>query len=105
MAKTPKEDKDALGDPFEFIFGEPSDKKKRGKEPPTELKPKPPEPKPSLQTIGMTDCSVCRAEVSVVLTRAGHPFTACGKCGARTFYNSRVAIDILKRNLRELDHD
>ena len=31
--------------------------------------------------------------------------TACGKCGARTFYNSRVAIDILKRNMRELDHD
>ena len=23
---------------------------------------------------------------------------------ARTFYNSRVAIDILERNMRELDH-
>jgi hypothetical protein len=39
-----------------------------------------------------------------VLTRSGHPFTACGKCGARTFYNSRIAIEILKRKMREL-HD
>ena len=100
-----KQDKDYFGNPFEFKFAGPSDKKKREKEPPTELKAKLPEPKPSLLTIGMTDCSVCQAEVSVVLTRAGHPFTACGKCGARTFYNSRVAIDILKRNLRELDHE
>src|SRR5262249_19321248 len=58
------------------------------------------QPKPSLETIGMTDCSVCKAEVSVVLTRSGHPFTACGKCGARTFYNSRRAIDILQRQMR-----
>jgi hypothetical protein len=105
MAKAPKQDKDSYENPFEFNFGGPSDKKKREKEPPTELKPKLPELKPSLQTIGMTDCSVCRAEVSVVLTRTGHPFTACGKCGARTFYNSRVAIEILKRNMRELDHE
>ncbi len=104
MAKAPKEDKDSHGDAFELIFG-PSDKAKRKEKAPAEQKPKPPDPKPSLQTIGMTDCSVCRAEVSIVLTRSGHPFTACGKCGARTFYNSRVAIDILKRNLRELDHD
>ncbi len=74
-------------------------------ESPAEQKPKPPEPKPSLQTIGLTECSVCRTEVSVVLTRSGHPFTACGKCGARTFYNSRIAIEILKRNTRELDHE
>ena len=104
MAKAPEEDKDSQGGVFEFIFG-PSDKEKGKEEAPAEQKPKPPEPKPSLQTIGMTNCSVCRAEVSVVLTRSGHPFTACGKCGARTFFNSRVAIDILKRNMRELDHD
>jgi len=104
MANVPKEDKHSHGDVFELIFG-PSDKEKRKEEALAEQKPKLPEPKPSLQTIGMTDCSVCRAEVSVVLTRSGHPFTACGKCGARTFYNSRVAIDILKRKMLELDHD
>jgi hypothetical protein len=74
-------------------------------ESPAEQKSKPPDPKPSLQTIGLTECSVCRTEVSVVLTRSDHPFTACGKCGARTFYNSRIAIEILKRNMRELDHE
>ena len=37
-----------------------------------------------------------------VLTRSGQPFTACGKCGARTLYNSRIAIQILKRHMREL---
>lgn len=104
MAKAPKDDKDSHRDPFEFIFGR-SDNEKREQEPPGEQKPKLPEPKPTLQTIGMTDCSVCRAEVSVVLTRSGHPFTACGKCGARTFYNPRVAIDILKRSMRELAHE
>ena len=105
MAKAPKQDKDSHGDVFDFIFGGPSDKEKRKEEALAEHKSKLPEPKPSLQAIGMTDCSVCQAEVGVVLTRSGHPFTACGKCGARTFYNSRVAIDILKRNMRELDHE
>jgi DNA-directed RNA polymerase subunit RPC12/RpoP len=104
MAKAPKQGKESHGDVFERIFGHP-DTEKRNEEALAEQKPNPPEPKPSLQTIGMTDCSVCGAEVSAVLTRSNHPFTACGKCGARTFYNSRVAIDILKRNLRELDHD
>jgi len=69
-----------------------------------EAKPQPPDPKPSLQTIGLTQCSVCQAEVGVVLTRSGHPFTACGRCGARTFYNSRIAIEILKRHMRRFDH-
>jgi len=104
MAKSPKEDKDSYGDIFDSTFA-PSKKTKRKEETAVEQKPKSPDPKPSLQTIGMIDCSVCRAEVSVVLTRSDHPFTACGKCGARTFYNSQVAIDILKRNMRELDHD
>jgi hypothetical protein len=61
-----------------------------------------PKPRPSLETIGMADCSVCKAEVSVVLTRSGHPFTACGKREARTFFNSRVAIDILQRQMRSV---
>lgn len=65
-------------------------------------KTKPSEPKPSLETIGMSKCSVCGQEVSVMLTRTHHPFTACGRCGARTFYNSRVAIDILKNRLRKV---
>jgi hypothetical protein len=86
------------------FFLKPAEKEKkeeaRGPE-----KPKPPDPQPTLKTIGLTDCSVCRTECSVVLTRSGHPFTACGKCGARTFYNSRVAIEILKRKTRELDDE
>jgi len=66
---------------------------------------KPSEPKPSLETIGMSKCSVCGQEVSVMLTRTHHPFTACGRCGARTFYNSQVAIQILKRRLKRLKGD
>ncbi len=63
---------------------------------------RPSEPKPSLETIGMTKCSVCGQEVSVMLTRTHHPFTACGRCGARTFYNSAVAIALLKKRLRKV---
>ncbi len=103
MAKAPNEDKDSRKSEMQFSLTPPG--KEKEEETPAEQGPKPPEPKPSLRTIGMTDCSVCRAEVSVVLTRTDHPFTACGKCGARTFYNSHVAIGILKRNMRELDHD
>jgi hypothetical protein len=83
------------------FFLKTADKEKEEEAKDTE-KPKPPDPKPSLKTIGLTDCSVCRTECGVVLTRSGHPFTACGKCGARTFYNSHVAIQILKRHTREL---
>ena len=68
-------------------------------------KPKPPDPQASLETIGLTDCSVCGREVSVMLTKTHHPFTACGRCGARTFYNSQVAIHILKRHLRKIQSD
>ena len=68
-----------------------------------EGKPRPNEPQPSLETIGLTECSVCSQECSVMLTKTRHPFTACGRCGARTFYNSRVAILILKRRLREVE--
>ncbi len=68
-------------------------------------KAKPSEPKPSLETIGMSKCSVCSHECSVMLTRTHHPFTACGWCGARTFYNSLVAIQILKRRLKRLKGD
>lgn len=66
---------------------------------------RPSEPQPSLETIGLTDCSVCGQEVSVMLTKTRHPFTACGRCGARTFYNSRVAIILLKDRLREVKVD
>lgn len=86
-----------------FFLTPPDKNKKDDKEEiPAAEKPKAPDPQPSLKTIGLTDCSVCESECSVVLTRSGHPFTACGKCGARTFYNSRVAIDLLKRRTREL---
>lgn len=95
MAKPEKEDKKP------FFFLKSADKHKKEEAAGVD-KPKPPDPQPSLKTIGLTDCSVCRTECSVVLTRSGHPFTACGKCGARTFYNSRIAIDILKRQMREL---
>jgi hypothetical protein len=101
MAKTPKEDKKRQGGRFRLSFG-PPDRDKTEENDGGE-KPKPQDPQPSLKTIGLTDCSVCGSECSVVLTRSGHPFTACGKCGARTFYNSRVAIQILKRHLRELE--
>jgi hypothetical protein len=103
MSKAPKRDKLSRKSMFDSLF-EPSDKEK-GQEIPAEQEIKPPEPKPSLQTIGMTDCSVCGTELSVVLTRTGHPFTVCGKCGARTFFNSHVAIEILKQKMRGLDHD
>ena len=102
MSKTPEQDKKTHDGRFRFNFKPPI------KDPPeekhTEEKPKPLDLQPSLKTIGLTECSVCGTEVSVVLTRSGHPFTACGKCGARTFYNSRIAIEILKRKMREL-HD
>jgi hypothetical protein len=103
MTKPEDENKQARKDPAEFLLGplQGEGKQQDARDP----RPKPPDLKPSLQTIGLTECSVCRTEVSVVLTRSGHPFTACGKCGARTFYNSRIAIEILKRNMRELDHE
>ena len=102
MAK-PKDDKKSQCDPFNFFLTAPVKHKKRETE--SVQKPKTPDPQPSLRTIGLTDCSVCRAEVSVVLTRSGHPFTACGKCGARTFYNSHIAIQILKRHMRKLEDE
>lgn len=98
----PKEDKKSQSDPFFFLTGPVKHKKQETE---SAQKAKTPDPQPSLQTIGLTDCSVCRAEVSVVLTRSGHPFTACGKCGARTFYNSHIAIQILKRHMRKLEDE
>jgi|SRR5215469_6282712 len=98
MSKPQKEEKKG------HFFLKSADKEKK-EEPKEAEKPKPPDPKPSLNTIGLTDCSVCRTECSVVLTRSGHPFTACGKCGARTFYNSHIAIQILKRHMRELKNE
>jgi hypothetical protein len=103
MSKLPKQDKNTHEERSRFIFSTPS--RDPAEESRTAEKPKPPDPQPSLKTIGLTDCSVCRTECSVVLTRSGHPFTACGKCGARTFYNSRIAIEILKRKMRELDDE
>lgn len=87
---------DLLGDSW------PENKKKTPDSKQEEAKIEKPNPRPTLETIGMADCSVCKAAVSVVLTKSGHPFTACGKCGARTFFNSRVAIDILKKQTRSL---
>jgi hypothetical protein len=103
MTKTPNQDKKTEDGRFRFFFTSPS--RDSTEENRTAEKPKPPDPQPSLKTIGLTECSVCGTEVSVVLTRSGHPFTACGKCGARTFYNSRVAIEILKRKMRELEDE
>ena len=100
MTKTPKDDKKVKEKPFRLFF---SDENKKEEIPDAE-NPQRPTPQPSLKTIGLTDCSVCKTDCSVVLTRSGHPFTACGKCGARTFYNSRIAIDILKRRTREIDN-
>ena len=98
MSKPQKEEKK----PFFFLKSAVKEKKEEAEE---TAKPIPPDPKPSLNTIGLTDCSVCRAECSVVLTRSGHPFTACGKCGARTFYNSHIAIQFLKHHTRELKNE
>jgi hypothetical protein len=103
MSKAPKEDKKTQDGRFQFFLKPPI--KDPAEENNSSEKPKPPNPRPSLKTIGLTDCSVCRTECSVVLTRSGHPFTACGKCGARTFYNSQIAIEILKRKTRELDDE
>jgi hypothetical protein len=103
MTKTPKQDKKTQDGRFHILLEPPI--KDPAQENPAVEKPKPPDPQPSLKTIGLTECSVCDTEVSVVLTRSGHPFTACGKCGARTFYNSRIAIEILKRKMRELDDE
>ena|ERR1700721_2298875 len=102
MSETKSNDKksilgELLGDFWSEAQGESPDSNKKD-----EAKEEKPKPRPTLETIGMADCSVCKAEVSVVLTKTGHPFTACGKCGARTFFNSRVAIDILKRQMRSV---
>ena len=115
MPKRTKQGKDELVDPLALLVGQAESLAEEvveavvGKEEVTPAeeaeKPKPPEPLPSLETIGMTDCSVCGLEVSVMLTKTHHPFTACGRCGARTFYNSQVAIQILKRQLRKVPSD
>lgn len=101
MSETKNNDKksilgDLLGDFWPEPHQEPPENNK------DEAKEEKPKPRPTLETIGIADCSVCEAEVSVVLTKTGHPFTACGKCGARTFFNSRIAIDILKRRMRNI---
>lgn len=100
MSEGESRHKKAPSEPFVFLVG-PKNKNEKA-ESRTEEKPKRPEPQASLRTIGLTDCSVCRAEVSVLLTRSFHPFTACGRCGARTFYNSQLAIDLLKHKMRAL---
>ena len=101
MAKRTDRDKDTPSSVLDLILGREKDKESETRE----EKPRPPEPQASLETIGLTDCSVCGAECSVMLTKTLHPFTACGRCGGRTFYNSRVAIRMLKRHLRELKGD
>jgi hypothetical protein len=101
MSETKNNDKKGiLGD----LLGDfwPESEKKASDNKQEEAKIEKSKPRPTLETIGMADCSVCQADVSVVLTKSGHPFTACGKCGARTFFNSRVAIEILKRKMRSL---
>jgi len=115
MAKRAKVGKDELVDPLNLLVRSAESLAEdvvealvgKKEETPSEEaeKPKPPEPQSSLETIGMTDCSVCCGEVSVMLTKTQHPFTACGRCGARTFYNSQVAIQILKRHLRKVPCD
>ena len=100
MTKTPKDDKKVKEKPFRLFI---SDENKEAEVANAE-KSQRPTPEPSLKTIGLTECSVCGTDCSVVLTRSGHPFTACGKCGARTFYNSRIAIDILKRRTRDIEN-
>ena len=98
MAKPQKEEKKG------YFFMKLADKEKKEEAQAAE-KPKPPDLQPSLKTIGLTECSVCGTEVGVVLTRTSRPFTACGRCGVRTFYNSGIAIQILKRKTRELDDE
>lgn len=101
MSEPTKKNKKSV---FDELFGDflPNSTDKGGNEENQQAEQPQPTPKPSLETIGVADCSVCKAEVGVLLTRRGHPFTACGKCGARTFFNSRIAIDILMQQLRKL---
>jgi DNA-directed RNA polymerase subunit RPC12/RpoP len=103
MANGEKRDKGGLPDFVDFLLGNSEEEPPETTEDPE--KPKPPQPRASLQTVGLIDCSICGREVSVMLTKANHPFTACGWCGGRTFYNSRIAIGILKDRLREIDHE
>jgi DNA-directed RNA polymerase subunit RPC12/RpoP len=104
MAKRAKRRKEEPKSLMQRLLGRPEGQPVAAR-PEEKDKPKPSEPKPSLETIGMSKCSVCGQEVSVMLTRTHHPFTACGRCGARTFYNSQVAIQILKRRLKRLKGD
>ena len=104
MAKRAKGRKGKSKSLMERLLGHPEDQPVAAR-PEEKDKAKPSEPKPSLETTGMSKCSVCGQEVSVMLTRTHHPFTACGRCGARTFYNSQVAIQILKRRLKRLKGD
>jgi hypothetical protein len=67
---------------------------------PSERKPDELITQPALRQLGITNCPVCRREVAVFVTRNRRPYTNCGFCLARTFYNGSESIRLLKKKMR-----
>lgn len=58
---------------------------------------------PALRQLGITECLVCAREVAVFLTRNRRPYTNCGFCLARTFFNGSESIRLLKKKMRPVE--
>ena len=58
---------------------------------------------PALRQLGIMECLVCGREVAVFLTRNRRPYTNCGFCLARTFFNGSESIRLLKKKMRPVE--
>ena len=72
-------------------------------EKPSESKPDEVILQPALRQLGIMECLVCGREVAVFLTRNRRPYTNCGFCLARTFFNGSESIRLLKKKMRPLE--
>ena len=70
---------------------------------PSEGKPEEIVTQPALRQLGISECSVCGREVAVFITRNRRPYTNCGFCLARTFFNGSEAIRLLKKKMRPVE--
>ena len=70
-----------------------------------EVKRKPEEltTQPALRQLGVTECFVCGREVAVFITRNRRPYTNCGFCLARVFFNGRESIRLLRKKMRPVE--
>jgi hypothetical protein len=71
----------------------------------TEVKRKPDEviTQPALRQLGITECPVCGREVAVFITRNRRPYTNCGCCLARIFFNGSESMRLLRKKMRPVE--